>query len=95
MPGRDITKKGSNMSLRGTATPEPPSPSLSAVHASGVSIPVPKLKLSGTTAASSASSLLLKKNGTESATTDGKGHSKPQAGPSNDEDEVRVADEAS
>jgi len=87
MAGRDIKKQ---RSLGGTTTPDPPSPALSAVHASGVSTPVPKLKLSGSTVAPSAtSSLLLQKNGADSATANDENHSKPQMKLPKDDNEVK------
>lgn len=87
MAGRDIKKKRSTVSLGGTTTPDSPSPALSAVHASGVSA---KLIPSGSTVASSVtSSLLLKKNGTDSATANVKNHSKPQMKLPKDDEEVR------
>jgi len=87
MAGRDIKRKRSTVSLGGTTTPDPPSPALSAVHASGVSA---KLIPCGSTVASSVtSSLLLKKNGTDSATANDNNHSKPQMKLPKDDGEVR------
>ena len=92
MVQRIIKKKHSTATLGAATTPDPPSPALSAVHASGVSAPEPKIKLGSSSVTPIPSSRFLTKIGIDSVTTtdNDKGPTKPQVKLSKGEEEVRT-----